>query len=51
LQGGVERSLIHVEDAARELLDALADPPTVHRCEGEGLEDEEVECAPENIGG
>jgi hypothetical protein len=50
LQGGVERSLIDVEDAARELLDALADPPTVHRCESECLEDEEVECAAEDVG-
>src|SRR5665647_1057213 len=50
LQRRVERSLIHIERAARELLDALADPPPVHGLEGERLEHEEVERAAENVG-
>src|SRR4051812_52258 len=39
----IERSLIDLEHAARELLDALADSPAVHRFERDGFEDEEVE--------
>src|SRR6476620_8506767 len=40
LERRVERALVDVEDALRELLDALADPPTVHRLEVERLEHE-----------
>ena len=50
LERGIERPLIHVEDAARELLNARADSPAVHRLEGERLEDEKVERAPKDVG-
>src|ERR1041384_4272997 len=46
----VERSLIDLEHAARDLLDALADAPAVHGLEGRGLEDEEVEGALKDVG-
>ena len=36
---------------ARQLLNALADAPAVERGERERLEDEEVECALENVRG
>src|SRR6185437_13680313 len=35
LERGVERPLVDVEHAARELLDALADPPAMHRLQRE----------------
>jgi len=40
LEGGIERPLVHFQHPVRDLLHALADPPPVHRCDGEGLEDE-----------
>src|SRR5215204_604737 len=49
LQGGVERALVHIEHAFRDLLDAQADAPAVHRREGERLENEQVERAPERV--
>src|SRR5881394_670291 len=51
LERRIEGALVDVEDALRELLDALADPPAVHRLEVERLEHEEVEGAPEHVGG
>src|SRR6185437_8004412 len=50
LQRRIERTLIDVEHAARHLLNARADPPAVHRLEGERLQDEEVERAPKDVG-
>src|SRR5439155_26114690 len=51
LERGVERSLIDVEHTPRELLDALADAPAVHRLERQCLEDEQIERSAENVGG
>jgi hypothetical protein len=50
MQGGVERALVYVEDAVRDLLDALADPPPVHRREGKRFENQKVERASEGVG-
>src|SRR6266511_3192722 len=43
LEGGVERPQGDAEDALRALLDALPDAVAVQGCEGEGLEDQEVQ--------
>src|SRR6478609_10939855 len=51
LERGVERALVHLEGALRHLLDALADPPAVHRCESERLEHQEVDRAAQRLGG
>src|SRR5262245_22606133 len=48
LEGGIERALIGIEHAPRQLLDALPDSPAVHGLEGQGLEDEEVEGTAED---
>src|SRR3954470_23239721 len=45
LEDRIERALVDVERVARELLDALADSPAVHRLEGQGLEHEHLEGA------
>src|SRR6476646_10582645 len=42
VERGIERSLVHLKDAARDLLDALADPPPMHGLERSGLENEQV---------
>src|SRR5688572_3335849 len=47
LQGGVERPLVHLQHAFGDLLHPLADPPAVHGLEGERLQDQQVERAPE----
>src|SRR6185437_2099638 len=49
LQGGVERALVHVQDAGRKLLDPLADAPAMHGLEREGLEDQKLEGAAEDV--
>jgi hypothetical protein len=41
----IERSLIHAQDVARELLDSLGDRPPVTRLRRKGAENEEVERA------
>src|SRR6185503_20605195 len=46
LERGVEGSLIDLESAARDLLDAETDAPPVHRLERKRLEDEEIDAAP-----
>src|SRR5689334_5982629 len=40
MEGGVEGALVDLEHVARDLLDALSHAPSVHRLEGERLEDE-----------
>ena len=51
VEGGLERALSDFQRVARELLDALADAPAMHRGEREGFQDEEVEGSLEDIGG
>jgi hypothetical protein len=46
----VEGALVDLEHATRHLLDALTDAPAVHRLEGHGLEDEEVEGSLQDVG-
>src|SRR5690242_8021491 len=41
LKRRVERALVHLERAFRDLLNALADPPSVHGVEGKRFEDEQ----------
>ena len=50
MEGWVERSLVDLEHAARHLLNALADAPAVHRFEGDGFEDQQVERALKDVG-
>ena len=50
LEGGVEGALVHVEHALRQLLDPLADAPAVHRLQAQGLEDQEVQGAAQDLG-
>ena len=49
LERGIQGALVHLEHAVGDLLDALADPPPVHGREGERLEDQQVERAPEGV--
>ena len=50
VEGRVEGALLDGEGAARELLDAQQDPVAVDVAQGDGLEDEEVEGAGEDVG-
>src|SRR6185312_3170875 len=50
LQRGIERPLIDVEGPARELLDACADPPPVHRLEGERFQNQQIEGPTQDVG-
>src|SRR5262245_21114271 len=50
LKGGVERALVDVEAALRQLLDSQADPPAVYGLERQSLEHEEVDAASKRIG-
>src|SRR5690606_29875895 len=43
LQRRIQRPLVHLQHALRNLLHALADPPPVHRGQGKGLQHEQVE--------
>jgi hypothetical protein len=45
-----ERSWLHVERAARDLLDASRNAQSVKLTEGERLEDEEIQGALEQVG-
>src|SRR5207245_6434812 len=45
LERGEERAGVHLEDAARDLLDAAGDAEAMHRLEAERLENEHVERA------
>src|SRR5688572_15643705 len=51
VERGVERSLIHAERVARDLLDAVRHGPSVHRLARERAEDEEIERALEELVG
>jgi hypothetical protein len=51
LEGGIERALLDPEHVAGELIDPLADAPTVHRLEGQRLQDQQLEGAGKQIGG
>src|SRR6185312_8587906 len=50
LERRVERTLIHFQRTLRDLLNALSDPPAVHRGEGKRLEDEQLDGAAEDVG-
>jgi hypothetical protein len=50
LEGGIEASLVDLENVARCLLDALGDAPAVHRLDGECVEDQELQGALEQVG-
>ena len=50
LEGGEERSGVHLEDAARDLFDASRDAVSVHRLEAQRFEDEHVERALNDVG-
>ncbi len=50
LERGVQRSLVNLERAIGDLLDALTDSPPVHGFERERFEHEEVERAAEGVG-
>jgi hypothetical protein len=38
----IERALVHLEHAFRDLSNPLAEPPAVQRVERRGLEDQEI---------
>jgi hypothetical protein len=46
---GVERARIHLEHVLGDLLNALSDPPPVHRSEGDRLEDEHVQGSLDDV--
>jgi hypothetical protein len=50
VERGVKRPLVHLEDVAGPLADALGDAPAVQRAERHRLEDEQVERALEQVG-
>src|SRR6185437_5937119 len=50
MQRRIERSLVHLEHAFRDLADALAQAPPVHWLEQCGFENEQVERALEDVG-
>ena len=45
MEWGVERALLDLEDFVRDLLDAFGDGPAVFGFEGDGFENQEVQCA------
>ena len=47
----VEGALLDLENVARRGLDALGDRPAVARLGGDGLEDQDVEGALDEVGG
>jgi hypothetical protein len=50
IQGGVERSLLDLQGAARDLLDSQQDAVPMHVSERYRLEDEEVEGPWQKVG-
>src|SRR5690242_12599542 len=50
LQRRIERTLIDLEAAVRDLLNAKTDAPPMHGCERHRLEDEEVDAPPKGVG-
>lgn len=50
MKGRVERALLHGKNLPGKDLDAFGDPPSMERVAGEGLQDEQVQCALEKIG-
>jgi hypothetical protein len=51
MERGIERSLVHLQDVARQLLDALRNRPAMLRLEQERLQDEEIERALDEVDG
>src|SRR4029450_12333572 len=51
LQRRVQRSLLDLEDVTGKLTDSLRDRPAVERFERDGLEDQEIDGALNEIGG
>jgi hypothetical protein len=50
VQGGVERSLVHLKHFLGHLPDALSDAPAVHGLKSKGFEDQEVQGALDQMG-
>ena len=50
LQGGEEGAGVHLEDVAGDLLDPAGDAEAVQRREAQGLEDEQVQGALDDVG-
>jgi hypothetical protein len=50
VQGRIERSLLDAQQIVGNLLDALRDRPAVHRLGGDGLHDEQVKGALQDVG-
>jgi hypothetical protein len=50
-EGGEEGAGVYAEDAVAGLLDAQGDAVAVHGLEGEGLEDEHLECSLDEVAG
>jgi len=45
VQSRIERALLNPQHLARDLLDTLGNGPAMQRFQGEGPENEQVECA------
>src|SRR4051812_29031991 len=45
LERGIERALVDLQPAARDLLDAEPNSPAVHRFQGERFQDQQVDAA------
>jgi hypothetical protein len=50
LQRRIQRPLLHLQDIIRQLADALSDRPAVQRFECDGFQDQQVECALQQVG-
>src|SRR6266481_10144611 len=51
VERGVKRTLIDLQLLFGDLADALRDGPAVHGLESDSLEDQQIECALDEIGG
>jgi hypothetical protein len=49
MERGIERSFLDLELVFRGLFDSSQDGETVHRSPGERLEDEQIECAANEV--
>src|ERR1017187_953739 len=50
VEGGIERPLLHLQDVARDLLDALRDAVPMRRFERHDFQDQHVEGALQQVG-
>src|SRR5689334_25396302 len=49
VERGIERPVAHLEHVGGQVLEALADRPSVRGLERDDLEDEEIECALDEV--